>query len=156
MKTSANQEEDEENEDQEGQEGQEGQEEHEEARDEPESSDYDSEGEIPFEPFDINNDGRILKTASQCSRESWKRPETGWDVAITVHRFCELSPPETTKDDGKKLKGVADDTVELAGARHVIHQVEPDLQLELRLGADEDDGFPSVIHSLTFTCWVVA
>ncbi|CAM9398577.1 unnamed protein product, partial [Hapterophycus canaliculatus] len=134
----------EENENQEGQEKQ--GEQQEEQPEEQESSDSDSEGELPFEPFDINNDGRIIKTASRCSRGSWKRPEAGWDVAITVHRFCELSPPNTAQeDDGTKGDTNNEDANGLAGARHVIRQVEPDLQLELRLGEDEDDGFPEEI-----------
>lgn len=116
---------------------------------EEEACDDESEGDIPFEPFDINDDGRILKTASQCSRGSWKRPEAGWDVTITVHRFCERSPPEATT-------GEANDTQEddAAGADvdvpsslpPVVSQVEPDfLQLAFRLGEDDDEGFPQVI-----------
>lgn len=97
--------------------------------------DDESEGELPFEPFDINNDGRIVKTASQCSRGSWKRPEAGWDVTVTVHRFCELSPSKSKtapREDGQPQE----------------HNVEPDfLQLAFKLGEDEDEDFPQVIHA---------
>ncbi len=104
--------------------------------------DDDSDGDIPFEPFDINNDGRIVKTASQCSRESWKRPEAGWDVAITVHRFCELSPPKMVKGEGN----AAAEEDEPSSPPRVVSQVDPEfLQLEFRLGESEDEGFPQVI-----------
>ncbi|CAN0247607.1 unnamed protein product, partial [Ectocarpus fasciculatus] len=108
-----------------------------------EPSDDESEGEIPFEPFDINDDGRILKTASQCSRGSWKRPEAGWDVTVTVHRFCELSPSKKatpTGTDGVKEEGDNKD------ARDIVRQAEPEfLQLEFRLGEDEYEGFPQEV-----------
>lgn len=97
---------------------------------EQETCDYESEDDIPFEPYDVNNDGRILKTASQCSRGSWKRPEAGWDVTVTVHRFCELSP-------AKAAHGEDNQTDE--------QKVEPEfLQLAFKLGKDEDEGFPQV------------
>ncbi|CAB1105301.1 unnamed protein product [Ectocarpus sp. CCAP 1310/34] len=108
-----------------------------------EPSDDESEGEIPFEPFDINDDGRILKTASQCSRGSWKRPEAGWDVTVTVHRFCELSPSkaEATPTDTDGVKAVHN-----KDAREIVRQVEPEfLQLEFRLGEDEEEGFPQEV-----------
>ncbi|CAM9390250.1 unnamed protein product [Ectocarpus sp. 4 AP-2014] len=108
-----------------------------------EPSDDESEGEIPFEPFDINDDGRILKTASQCSRGSWKRPEAGWDVTVTVHRFCELSPSkeEATPTDTDGVKEVHN-----KDAREIVRQVEPEsLQLEFRLGEDEEEGFPQEV-----------
>lgn len=97
--------------------------------------DDESEGGIPFEPFDVNDDGRIFKTASQCSRGSWKRPEAGWDVTITVHRFCELSPSKAAPGEDSQAQE---------------HNVEPRfLQLAFRLGEDEDDGFPQVTQSET-------
>lgn len=99
--------------------------------------DDESEGELPFEPFDINNDGRITKTASQCSRGSWKRPEAGWDVTITVHRFCELSPSKVASGEDNKTRE---------------HNVEPAfLQLAFQLGEDEDEGFPQVTQVETAT-----
>eukprot|EP00752_Nemacystus_decipiens_P012006 g10645.t1 len=98
-------------------------------QEEEETYDDESEGELSFEPFDINNDGRIVKTASQCSRGSWKRPEAGWDVTITVHRFCDLSP--------SKEAAPGEET------QNQQHSVEPEfLQLAFKLGEDEDEGFP--------------
>lgn len=102
---------------------------------EQETCDDESEGDIPFEPFDVNNDGRILKTASQCSRGSWKRPEAGWDVTITVHRFCELSPSKAAPGEDNQTQK---------------HNVEPEfLQLAFKLGEGEDEGFPPVKQSET-------
>lgn len=97
---------------------------------EQETCDDESEGELPFEPFDVNNDGRIMKTASQCSRGSWKRPEAGWDVTITVHRFCEVPPSKATPGEDSETQD---------------HSVEPEfLQLAFKLGEDEDEGFLQV------------
>lgn len=104
---------------------------------------------MPFEPFDVNNDGRILKTASHCARGSWKRPEAGWDVTITVHRFCERSPPKVAASEGEKGEKEDDVRLDLDGVppseQRVLSQVEPDLlQLAFRLGEDDDEDFPQV------------
>lgn len=102
-------------------------------QEEQDTLDDESEGELQFEPFDINNDGRIIKTASQCSRGSWKRPEAGWDVSITVHRFCELSPSKAAPGEDSQE-----------------HKVEPELlQLAFKLGEDEEEGFPQVTKADT-------
>lgn len=125
----------------------------EEEEEEEDRDDDDSEGDIPFEPFDITNDGRILKTASQCSRGSWKRPEAGWDVTITVHRFCELSPPKATSEGAESTEkgdSVPDADDVPSSEPRVLSQVEPDfLQLAFRLGEDDDEGFPQVIKRET-------
>lgn len=83
-----------------------------------------SEDELPFEPYDIDGDGKIVKTASYCSRTAWKRPEAGWDVTITVHRFRELVPKIALNDE----HGKQDDS------RMCVAEAEPNLQLDLKLG----------------------
>lgn len=98
----------------------------------------DSEDELPFEPFDIKNDGRIVKTASSCSRASWKHPESGWYVTITVHRFREFYPTAGMND-------VQDETKDSDGSKAVMKEVEPNMQVELKLGhEDEEKGFKQV------------
>lgn len=92
---------------------------------------------MAFEPFDINRDGLIVKTASQCSRASWKRPVPGWDVVITVNGFRELPPSVAAEHDA------SDDDDEPA-SKTCKNQVEPDLQLEFPLGEDGLEGFPQV------------
>lgn len=66
-----------------------------------------------------------------------------------MHRFCERSPPEVASGG---VKGAQDDDadpdaddVPSSGPR-VLSQVEPDfLQLDFRLGEDDDEGFPKVV-----------
>lgn len=97
----------------------------------------DLEDEFLFDPFDINSDGRIIKTASRCSASSWRHPEPGYDVAITVHRFSELvgkkgmgDPQEKADDDGVKVRA---------------REVEPNLQLRFKLrGGDKGKTFSQV------------
>lgn len=90
-----------------------------------------SEDEIPFEPFDVNNDGSVRKTASRPSKGSWRRPEVGWDVTITVHRFRELIPKIS---QGAVAEGEEDSKI-------CVKEVEPNARVELRLG---DDAFTQV------------
>lgn len=97
----------------------------------------DLEDELLFEPFDINNDGSIVKTASRCSAASWKRPEPGYDVVITVHRFCELV--RKTGADAAQEKANDD------GAKVATREVKPNLQLQLKLReGDEENAFSQV------------
>lgn len=113
------------------------------------SDEDESEDDMLFEPFDINNDGRIIKTASHCAKGSWKRPEAGWDVTITVHRFCERSPPKVAvtgvaKGEKEDDAGSDPDCAPPSEPR-VLSQVEPDfLQLAFRLGEEDDEDFPRV------------
>lgn len=108
-----------------------------------------SEEDIPFEPFDINNDGLIIKTASRCSRGAWKRPEVGWDVVITIHRFCELTPPQPAKGDGDTQDDVDEPCPTPTPYRS---QVEPDLEIGFTLGRNENKHFPQVgTRSATLT-----
>lgn len=92
---------------------------------------------MPFEPYDVNGDGRIIKTASQYSRDAWKRPEPEWEVAITVHGFCEISTISTADDISKD-----EDRSSTKETR--VNKVEPSLQLDFKLGRDEHEGFPQV------------
>lgn len=118
----------------------------------------DEEADLPFDSFDINDDGRIVKTASQCSRSSWKRPEVGWEVAVTVHRFCELvTIPADPSNDGDQEAEARDATIAVQAGTDKdneslgtepktarVRHVEPDLQLTFKLGQDEYEGFPEV------------
>ena len=98
-----------------------------------------SDEDLPFEPFDINNDGLIIKTGSRCSRDSWKRPEVGWEVAVTIHRFCELNPLQPAKG------GTQDDENEPESPSTPYKtQIEPDLAIWLTLGQDDSEQFPLV------------
>lgn len=101
------------------------------------------EDELDFEPFDVHSDGRLVKTASRCSRASWKRPEIGWDVAVTVHRFRELALGSRAKiktmtnEDGNRdvVAGEGEEDGEESCEMVVHSDVEPnDLQLEFKLG----------------------
>lgn len=97
-----------------------------------------TDDELPFKPYDIHNDGRVVKTASRCSRGSWRRPEIGWDVLITIHRFGELADVQAVEDS---------DNTSADGESPTIYkrQVEPaDLQIELTLGGHNQQAFPQV------------
>lgn len=70
-------------------------------------------------------------------------------MTVTVHRFCELSPSkeEATPTDTDGVK-----EVHKKDAREIVRQVEPEfLQLEFRLGEDEEEGFPQVRRKPTIS-----
>lgn len=92
---------------------------------------------MPFEPYDVNCDGRIIKMASQYSKDAWKRPEPEWEVAVTVHGFCEIATI-STEDDTSKDEDMS------SSKETRMNKVEPNLQLEFKLGKDEHEGFPQV------------
>lgn len=114
-----------------------------------------SEEDLPFEPYDINNDGRIIKTASRCSRESWKRPEVGWDVLVTIHRFCELTPPQPAKGGGGDTPEDVDVNEPCSAPTPYKSQVEPELEIGFTLGQDETKPFPQVGTVHVPTCSVL-
>lgn len=84
------------------------------------------------------SDGRLVKTVTQSLGSSWKRPESGSEIDITVHNFCARALPNSkNEEDGQG------GTVEPPSATG-MEQAGPDLQLQLTLGIDETWGFSEV------------